>query len=66
MYVYLVVLMLDGGYRVHTSESVFYTRQDCLYIKSISDARLKENKPNSNAKFYSTCVKIPKDVDTNA
>ena len=65
MYVYLVVLMLDGGYAVHTPNSVFSEQQDCLYFKLLDGARLEKIKPSTNAKFYSTCIKIPKDVDTS-
>lgn len=63
MYVYLVVLMLNGTYAVHTPNIVFSTKNLCLNY-SVKDAkRLIASKVNPDGKFFATCIKIPDDPD---
>jgi len=63
MYVYLVVLMLNGGYSVQVPNAVFTDLEVCLKVKAVNSAKLRSESPTSTAKFYATCIKIPKDID---
>jgi len=64
MYVYLVVLMLDGGYSVQAPNVVFSDLEVCLKVKAMNSFKLRSESPTAAAKFYATCIKIPKDIDT--
>lgn len=63
MYVYLVVLMLNGSYSVQAPNIVFKTLEDCLSAKAANAQVLNRTKPFPNARYYSTCIQIPKDVE---
>jgi len=63
VYVYLVVLMLNGGYSVQAPNVVFTDLEVCLKFKAINSLKLRTESPTATAKFYSTCVKIPKDIE---
>jgi len=63
MYVYLVVLMLNGGYSVKAPNVVFSDLKVCLKVKAMNSAKLRLENPTATAKFYATCIKIPKDID---
>jgi len=64
MYVYLVVLMLNGLYSVQAPNMVFPDRNTCEKVKAINTKKLRDNSPTPNAKYYAVCVQIPKDIDT--
>ena len=63
MYVYLVVLMLDGGYFVQAPNVVFTDLEICLKVKAMNSLKLRTESPTASSKFYATCIKIPKDID---
>jgi len=63
MYVYLVVLMLNGAYSVQAPNVVFTDLEICLKVKAMNSLKLRSESPTAAAKFYATCIKIPKDID---
>jgi len=63
VYVYLVVLMLDGGYFVQAPNVVFTDLEICLKVKAMNSLKLRTESPTASSKFYATCIKIPKDID---
>jgi len=63
MYVYLVVLMLNGGYSVKAPNVVFSDLKVCLKVKAMNSLKLRTESPTAASKFYATCIKIPKDID---
>jgi hypothetical protein len=63
MYVYLVVLMINGMYSVQAPNIIFPDLETCEIAKELNSLVLKDSTPTSTAKFYAQCVKIPYDVD---
>lgn len=58
MYAYLVVLMLNGTYAVQAPNTVFEGEGSCLKYKEQDTKRLKRQKVDDEAKFFTTCIKI--------
>ena len=63
MYVYLVVLMLNGLYSVKAPNMVFPNKDTCERVRAINTKKLRDKSPTPNAKYYAICVQIPKDID---
>ena len=63
MYVYLVVLMLNGLYSVQAPNMVFPDKDTCELVRTTNTKMLRDKSPTPNAKYYAVCVKIPKDID---
>lgn len=68
MYILIVVLMLDSKYEVKAPNIVFTEQGDCLGFKQFNEDQLRKSRAADpelglNAKFFATCVKIPKDFD---
>ena len=61
MYVYLVVLMLNGTYAVHTPNTVFSTKKLCILYKELDAKRLIASKVNDKARFFFFFLKLPED-----
>jgi len=62
MFVYLVILIHLGGYKVHAPNVVFTTEAHCLTYKQWDRKRLKTSAPDPAAEVVSLCIKLPLSV----
>ena len=62
MYVFLVVLMVNGMYSVQAPNMVFPDLETCERVKNINTEVLRNTTPSATAKFYTKCVMIPRDI----
>ena len=62
MYVFLVVLMVNGMYSVQAHNMVFPDLETCERVKYINTEVLRNTAPSDTAKFYTKCVMIPRGI----
>tara|TARA_B100000768_G_scaffold155091_1_gene152026 strand:- start:6748 stop:6936 length:189 start_codon:yes stop_codon:yes gene_type:complete len=62
MFVYIVILIHMGGYKVHAPNAVFTTEKHCLVYKEMDYKRLYYTAPDPYAEIVSLCIKLPEKV----
>jgi len=59
MFVYIVILIHLGGYKVHAPNIVFSGEKHCLIYKKLDKQRLMNLAPDPKAEVISMCIKLP-------
>jgi len=62
MWIYVVVLIELGLYKVHAPNVVFQDRPSCIEWLKFDGYRLRSTAPSPDHKMVSICVKIPEEA----
>jgi len=62
MFIYIVILVHLGGYKVHAPNMVFKTERQCFIYKKLDTDRLVNSAPTPNSEVISMCIKLPEKV----
>lgn len=62
MWIYVVVLMQLGTYKVHAPNVVFIDQQSCEEYQEFDRYRLLSTAPSSEHKMWSMCTQIPREA----
>jgi len=62
MFIYVVILVYLGAYKVHAPNIVFTTNAFCQTYKQADLDRLKTTAPSPSHQVISMCIGLPKDV----
>lgn len=63
LYVYLVVLWMNGAVNTYTPPVTFSTYELCEEFKKINMQKLEETKPSTgNPKAVGMCISVPREI----
>jgi len=62
MWIYVVVLIQLGQYRVHAPNIVFKLQDQCVSGKKLDTGRLESTAPSPDHKVISMCVQLPQEA----